>query len=265
MLDKPHRVGLTLSGGGACCAAQIGVLKCLKEARIQPQIIAGTSGGAIVGALFANGIECLEILHIFKNAHLFYPSHFAFRKPGFFDIETYEILEEYFSTDDFSALKIPLIVNTTQLQTGTTAYFDKGPLIKPLLASAAFPGLFAPILINDQLHADGGIIENLLINPIRGKCDTLIAIDVNATPALPAHKLNSSIDIFSRALRLSMHHQQSRNRAACDILICPQAIADYGLFSTNSAEKLFDIGYREGKKMLPRIQARLKKQLSNAV
>lgn len=155
------KIGLALSGGGLSCAAQIGVLKVLEEEHIVPSIISGASGGAIIGALYANGVPSEEILEVFKRVNLFSFNHFARRKPGIFDIESYQILEQYFPEDSFEALKIPLIINATHLQKGTTVYFSKGSLIKKVFASSAFPGLFAPVDISNELFIDGGILENL--------------------------------------------------------------------------------------------------------
>jgi len=249
-----YKLGLVLSGGGMSCAAQIGVLKVFEEEGISPSIISGTSGGAIVGALLANNIACKEMLKVFKKVNLFSFYHFARKKAGLFDIESYNLLEPYFPADSFEALNIPLIINTTQLQKGETVYFSKGKLIKKIFASAAFPGLFAPVKIGNHLHADGGILENLPSNIIRKKCRKLIAINVNATPELPSARMSSSLEVMSRALRLNLAQQQSYQPEDCDLLISPKAIANHTIFSKSSVDELYEIGYKEGKKVLTKIR-----------
>lgn len=249
-----YKLGLALSGGGMCCAAQIGVLKLWEDNNISPSIISGTSGGAIIGALLANRVPCDEILNVFQKVNLFSFSHFALRKAGLFDIESYKLLEPYFPKDRFEALQIPLIINATQLQKGEITYFSTGKLIKKLFASAAFPGLFAPVNISNQLYADGGIIENLSTQIIRKKCEQLIAINVNLTPEISSTKMSNTLEVMSRALRLSLAQQQNYRPQDCDLMIAPKAIAQYLHFSKNSLEELYEIGYQEGKKTLPQVQ-----------
>lgn len=252
---KKHKLGLTLSGGGMSCAAQIGVLKVFEEEGISPTIISGASGGAIVGALLANGVSCQEILKVFKKINLFSFYHFARKKPGLFDIETYQILEPYFAEDSFEALKIPLIINATQLQKGTTTYFSKGSLIKKVFASSAFPALFAPVNINNQLFADGGILENLPTSVIRKKCNTLVAINVNAIPEVTAAKLDDTMQVLSRAVRLSLGSQTTFHKEDCDLLITPSEVVNHLMFSKSSIDKLYEIGYAEGKKKIEALKS----------
>lgn len=247
-------LGLVLSGGGISCAAQIGVLKVFEEEGISPCIISGASGGAVVGALLAKGIHCDEILQIFKKVNLFSFTHFARRKPGLFDIESYQILEPYFPEDSFESLQIPLIINATQLQKGNTVYFSEGKLIKKLFASSAFPALFAPVNINNQLFADGGILENLPTSIIRKKCKKLIAINVNAVPDVSVNYIDTTMEVFSRAMRLTISGQETFRKEDCDLLITPEAVAKHPIFSRNAVNELYEIGYKEGKKQLRKIK-----------
>lgn len=257
-MSKKYAVGIALSGGGFCCAAQIGVLKCFSDKGIIPNIISGTSGGAIVGALYASGINFDEIAHIFKRVKLFSLPHYSWKKSGVFDIETYHILEKYLVEDNFNSLTIPLIISTTNLELGKTVYFDSGELIKPLLASAAFPGVFAPVKINDQLFADGGIMDNLPTTPIKDDCDILIGVDVNAIPSISKQYLNTTSRIFDRVIRLSLRHQQSFKPNNCDIFINPSTIAKHNIMTRNHIEELIEIGYLEGQRHLPLVQELLK-------
>jgi NTE family protein len=258
IVKKKYPIGIALSGGGFCCAAQIGVLKCLREAGVVPDIISGTSGGAIVGALYAKGLNCDEIIQVFKSVNLFSIPHYTFKKPGIFDIETYHILEKYLTEDNFSSLNIPLTISATNLERGKTVYFNKGELIKPLLASAAFPGIFAPVKINNQLFADGGILENLPTKPIRDQCDVLIGIDVNPIPSISDQGLSTTTQVFDRVVRLSLRHQQSFKQDSCDILISPNEIARYHIMAKDEIEELMKIGYQEGKRYLPKIASLIK-------
>ena len=75
--------GLVLSGGGARGAAHIGAIKALEEFGISPTHVSGTSAGAIVGALYAAGVNWPEILNFFKTISIFQTTRYARNKPGF--------------------------------------------------------------------------------------------------------------------------------------------------------------------------------------
>ncbi|MGB5499555.1 MAG: patatin-like phospholipase family protein, partial [Maribacter sp.] len=109
-------IGLALSGGGVRGVAHIGVIKALEEHAIFPTQIAGTSAGAIVGALYANGNTWQEILDFFKTVPIFRIDKFARNKPGFIDTEKlYDSFKNLLKDDDFSTLKLPLHITATNI------------------------------------------------------------------------------------------------------------------------------------------------------
>ena len=98
-------IGLVLSGGGVRGVAHIGVIKALEEHGLFPTHIAGTSAGAIVGALYANGNTWQEILEFFKTVPIFRIDKFAMNKPGFIDTEKlYDGFRTTLKDDDFKTL-----------------------------------------------------------------------------------------------------------------------------------------------------------------
>ena len=139
----PSRLGLVLSGGGSRGISQIGVLRALAERGIEADCIAGSSVGAIIGALYAAGYPTPEMLKFFETKNPFHLSKFAFKKPGF--IDTAKIVAdfiEYFPDNSFAALDKPLRVMATNILTSEPAVFDSGPLIPAVLASSAVPMVF---------------------------------------------------------------------------------------------------------------------------
>ena len=143
-------LGLVLSGGGMRGAAHIGAIKALEEHNLYPTHIAGTSAGAIVGALYAYGYKWEDILKFFKSVQILDIKKYALNKPGFIDAEKfYPEFKNYIINDDFSFLKKDLSITATNILNGNLEIFDKGELIRPILASAAMPGIFAPVKIND--------------------------------------------------------------------------------------------------------------------
>lgn len=249
-------LGLTLSGGGARGAAHIGALKALAEYKIRPQIIAGTSTGAVIGGLFATGLEPDDILSAFKRINLFRLSNYAFGKPGLVDGSKFiPLLHTFISENTFESLEIPLIVGTTDLLKGEAVYFSSGKfLIESLVASAALPGVFSPVEIEGNWYVDGGIIDNLPLAEIRSRCHTLLAIDVNKILPIEAGRIHHTFDVIERSIHLAIS-QIVKMKQGYDLLIQPENTPDYGVFDMNrrSLDALFDIGYQEMKAQIPEL------------
>ncbi len=252
-----HLFGLALSGGGACCAAQIGALQAWQEAGIRPDIIAGTSGGSIVGALYSYGLSPRDILKVFSETNLFSFSHLTFRQPGLLDITSFKVLEDYLPENNFQSLSIPLIITATDLENGTLKHFSEGPLHRCIQASAAFPGVFAPVNINGVYHADGGILESIPIQPLRSKCKVVAAVDVNPSTPVQQEELQSSRKVVNRAIRLLLSGQRSFTPEQADLFLSPPELFHFGVFSMDAVEELYAIGYEAARKKLDSLKALL--------
>lgn len=160
--------GLVLSGGGMRGAAHIGAIKALEEHGIVPTHIAGTSAGAVVGALYAYGHSCEDMLTFLKGINILDIKKYALNKPGLIDAEKfYPGFKTYLKHDDFGFLKKQLTITATNILNGKLEVFRTGELIRPILASAAIPGIFAPVKINDSYYVDGGTLNNFPVLPIK--------------------------------------------------------------------------------------------------
>ncbi|AUC84621.1 patatin [Polaribacter sp. ALD11] len=243
--------GLVLSGGGARGFAHIGVLKALEEYNINITHIAGTSAGAIVGALFAAGNSWGTILEFFKKVPIFEYKRYAYNKPGFIDTNMfYKDLLPFFVTDDFNSLKKQFYVPTTNLIEGKEMVFNSGELLKPILASAAFPGLFTPVIINGIPYADGGILNNFPIEYIKNKCDTIIGVYVNSLENVSLNELKHSYQVANRAYNISFVSQCENKFKEVDLLIAPKELEKFGMFNLKNIDAIFKIGYESAIKVL---------------
>ncbi|MCB9082169.1 MAG: patatin-like phospholipase family protein [Lewinellaceae bacterium] len=241
------KTGLVLSGGGVRGVAHIGVLKALSEHQITIDIVAGASAGAIVGAFFSAGYTWKEILAFFKETSFFKVSHYAFGKPGFIDSEKFaKTLHEYFPEDDFQALKKPLFVSATDILKGKSELFSSGPLVSAILASAAFPVVLTPVQRDGKLYADGGILNNFPVEPIRPEVEQLIGVLVNPLPEVEISDIKNSMDVLERAYELSIAKQSVDKLDQCDIVIYPQDLEQIYTFDTRQIDRVFDIGYQAG-------------------
>lgn len=238
------KTGLVLSGGGARGIAHIGVLKALEKKQIDITHISGTSAGAIVGALYAAGHTFEEILSFFKKVPLFHYKRYALNKPGIIDTSKfYKDLLPFFTRDSFQSLHKELHIPATNLIEGVEIVFNDGQLIKPILASAAFPGLFTPIIIDTIPYVDGGVLNNFPVDSLKNKCDTIIGVYVNPLEEISTTQLKHSYQIANRAYHISFGSECLSKFKDVDILIAPKQLEKYGMFTLKNMDALFNIGY----------------------
>ncbi len=245
------KIGLVLSGGGARGAAHIGVLKAFEEYGISPTHISGTSVGAIVGALYAGGVHWSEILNFLKTTSIFHAKRFAFNKPGFLDTEKfYDDLKVYFPKDNFNILKLPLYITATNVVTGKLKIFNKGQLIKPVIASASFPGVFTPTEINGSYYIDGGILNNFPVEPLKKHSDSIIGIYINSLKKIGIKDLSHSYNVVDRALKIRAASDSVKKFSECNLVIAPEDLGDYAIFGMNNLDKIFELGYEAARKTI---------------
>ncbi|MEJ2162607.1 MAG: patatin-like phospholipase family protein [Robiginitalea sp.] len=245
------RTGLVLSGGGYRGIAHIGALKALEEADIVPDIIAGTSAGAAIGALYARGIPTERMLKFFKGLQLLSFGNFAFGKPGWVDPENfYTAFSKLLPKDDFDALDIPLRVTATNILNGKLEVFSEGPLIRPLLASAAFPGVFAPVEIGNGYYVDGGVLNNFPVDLLKEETDYLIGIYVNPFEKISKSEIRHSIHVLDRVLKMKTAMDSLRKFELCDLLVYPQELRKFNTFMERELDTIFQLGYREAQKQI---------------
>jgi NTE family protein len=253
-------IGLVLSGGGMRGAAHIGVIKALEEAEVFPTHISGTSAGAIVGGLYAYGYNWEEILKFYEGIQILDITKFALGKPGFIDAEKfYSEFSTYFKKDDFNALKKSLAITATNVLNGKLKIFKKGELIKPILASAAFPGVFTPVQIKNTYYIDGGALNNFPVETLASSCDTIIGSYVNSYDDVTIDDLKHSYDVIERAFKLKSVKDDYTKFDACDLIISPKELSKYGTFNTKYVREIFNIGYESAKtKLTPDVILELK-------
>ena len=244
-------IGLVLSGGGVRGVAHIGVLKALEEKGISITHIAGTSAGAIVGALYAGGNSWEDILQFFKKTPIFHYKRYAKNKPGFIDTSKfYKDFSPFFKEDNFNILNKKLSITATNLITGKVTVFNEGELIKPVLASAAFPGLFTPVSLNGSLYVDGGVLNNFPVELINTVCDQTIGVYVNPLEEVTPQDLSHSYQVANRAYQISLGNKCVLKLKKCDVGIAPKQLTRYGMFNLKAIDTIFDIGYTEACKVL---------------
>jgi len=249
-----YPLGIVLSGGGSRGLAHVGVLRALGEAGISAPCVAGTSSGALIGALYAAGYPPAKMVEFFEVANPFRISRLALRKPGWIDSEKIGAdFASWFPDDSFEALNKRLFVSATDLVTGKAEIFATGELIRPLLASASIPFVFTPVEIDQHRFADGGIVNNFPIEPLSGLCDVVIGVYASPLPTSANGDLDSTFAVTQRALEIGMFHASRRKFHHADLVLVPEELTRFSTFDTRRHAAIVEVGYRAARDRMPEI------------
>lgn len=247
--DGDKKIGLVLSGGGARGIAHLGIIKALEEHGVRFTQISGTSAGAIIGALYASGHDVdsiVKILGEIKSFKLFQP---ALSWKGILNMDVVErFLENYLPVDDFSSLNVPLTVTATNLRTGQSEHFSTGKLRAVICASSCIPVLFNPVSIDGELYIDGGILNNLPVEPIRKTSDVIIACHSN--PVGANFEAKNAKAVMERALMMAITQNVYNRRDQCDIFIEPHGLEPFKVMDLGKSAEIFKIGYEYTKQKI---------------
>jgi len=244
-------IGLVLSGGGSKGIAHAGAIKFLEEQNIYPSRIAGTSAGAIVGAMYAWGKTPDEILSFFKSVYLFQWRHFTFKKAGLIDSASFkEYFHAIFKDASLADLKIPTQITATDMVRGRLKIFESDIKISDaLLASSAFPGIISPFEIKGDMYSDGGILNHFPTDVLQGQCDNIIGVYVSPIQKIEAKDLNSIRAVTTRAFDILSANSNMQKFNICEWVIEPKELSIYSTFEMNKAkmDTIFKIGYEAAK------------------
>jgi NTE family protein len=271
------RIGLALSGGGARGLAHIGVLLWLEENHIPVDSIAGTSMGALVGALYATGRSPAEMRQFVEAIHWdeaiasepSYPQ-LSFRRKE--DRRTDQIPSKlglknglkgpigfsagqgvgflldriafpYSTLTSFDDLPIPFRCVATDMLSGDAVVLKDGSLAQSLRASMAIPGLFTPVELNGQVLADGGLVDNIPTDVAR-EMNASIVIAVNiATPLVGRKDLETLAAFLTQAVDIMTLGNDRRALRLADAQIAPN-LGAFTALDFSSADEIIRLGYQ---------------------
>ena len=258
-----RRVGLALSGGTAQGLAHIGVLKVLAKQKIPIDILAGTSGGALYGALFAAGLSPEQIVTHVKRVYRWnaIPNlDILIAKDGIFNSVTLvnKMLQKPFGKSglNFSDLKMLFITVATDLLSGKERIIDKGSVIQAVRASIAIPIIFAPIKTRHNLFVDGIVTTPVPVLPLveRG-ADLVIAVHVSELSPYTKKRPNV-LDIFMRARSITSEELSRHQLKDADIVIQP-ITKQFASFNYKKADEIIRAGEEAAWLAIPEIKQRL--------
>ena len=247
-------VGIALSGGGARGIAHLGVLKALKEFGVTPNVISGSSAGAMVAAFYAGGYSDEKIIEITTGSRFFSLAHFHIGKSGLFDMRAFEeIYRKHFPANTFESLSIPIHIATTDIVNGQSKFFSSGDLSKAIMASSCVPTVFEPVEHEGYMLLDGGILNNLPVEPLQGKCDKIIGVHVNnMSKTVESISLKNLPD---RTFHIAISERESAKAKLCQLFIEPLDMGRFGMFEMSHAQQIYDYAYSFTKGMQAEVEA----------
>lgn len=254
-----QQIALVLSGGGVKGYAHIGLIKALEEEGIYPSIVSGTSFGAIVGAYYCAAYSADEIFNILKKAKFINPFSLTIKKAGLINIEKLsEFYTKDFPSNSFEQLERKLYVTSSVMNTNSPMVHDRGELVKKVLASASFPGVYAPVDIDNQHHMDGGITCNFPTEPVEALNMPKIGSYVCYVGDRTSSKINSTIRILVRSSQMMLWHMSQPKFKHMDYMFCPEELSNIGFFDGRKIQDAFQIGYDHAKKDMDQILASIR-------
>lgn len=257
-------LGLALGGGFARGIAHVGVLKVLEEEQIPIRYIAGTSVGALIGAAYCSGISAEELEHVATEVRFKHLASWTLSRYGFASNQRMiGFLNRLLRVKTFEELRIPLAITATDFSTGEGVVFHSGPLIDPVRASCAYPGMFLPVKIRGRWLIDGMLAHTVPTRPCRQMgADRVLAVHLKGKwtgGEGPRHLF----DVVGQCFAIAQDMNSSQWKSAADLVIEPNVNGfKYDAFEHSS--ELVQAGEVVARAALPEIRKWLQAETPRA-
>jgi len=244
-----RKLGLALGGGAVLGAAHIGALKAIEEHNIPISYIAGTSIGALVGALFAFGKPWHELRDIAMNMEWINISSLSFSGPGLLsNCKICNLVEKVIGKSKIEDAPIPVAIVTTDLTTGKRKILTDGDLGKAIQASTCIPGIYQPVEYGEALLVDGGLTENVPVEAVRNLgAKKVIGVDLSGYKQYKKPK--NAIDTLLLSFEITLTNLTHIKASKADMRIQPN-LSSFNMVDTNQVAKLIETGYQKANKEL---------------
>ena len=287
--QKP-KIGLTLSGGGAKGLAHIGVLKVLEEAGIRPDYITGTSMGSIIGGLYAIGYSPEELEKFVEETDwdklindYISRKDLAMTEKEYFEkyildiqikkeknkaikilapamhsgfnimMRLIELTERVEDINNFYEFEIPFKAIAADVEHGESLVLNKGSLAMAMRASMAIPSVFSPVMINDTLLVDGGLLNNYPVKEVKDMgAEIVIGVDVQS-PFYKQEDLYSVLNIIQQTSKILRKENNEKSRKLTDYYIKPE-VTQFNVLGFENADTIIKLGEIAARKMLPELK-----------
>ncbi len=270
------RIGLALGGGGALALSEVGVLEWFEQNHIPVDVVAGTSMGCMISALYSTGLTPAELEHVmddkvFAQVFTFSNSYqsrsfrrredarelpnginiglkhgVSFRNSVLTDQGLNAFLDRHFlrydDATDFNTLPIPLRCISTDLNEARSVTFARGSIPDAIRASVSLPGIFQPFELSGHEYVDGGVLDNLPTSTVHDmQADVVLAVSL---PLAPVGKgdLNSLLGVLGRSFAVAIEAAEREQRKGAKVVIMPD-ISGFGATDYLKTTDLAKRGY----------------------
>ena len=256
VLPAKLKIGLALGGGAAKGFAHIGVIKMLEASGIHPDVVAGTSAGSVVGALYASGMDPFQLQQ----------QAFALDEAKIRDVRLFSgglvqgrKLQDYVNRlvgqRPIERLKLPFAAVATQLESGQRTVFVRGNTGEAVRASSSIPGVFEPVEIRGRHYIDGGVVSPVPVDAARQLgADFVIAVDISARP--DGSNPQGMVNIVGQSISIMGQQLGAQEMARADVVIRPH-LGDIGPTDFEQRDQAILEGEKATLAAMPLIRARL--------
>lgn len=259
VLNKEVKVGLALGGGVARGMAHIGVLQVLHEHNIPVHVVAGTSAGALVGAMYSAGLDPWEMQGAAESLNWRGMVRLKLRRDGLLDSGGLErFILSHVGDLQFQDLKIPFTAVATDLLSGEEILLNEGRVATAVRASCAFPGIFLPVRLNNRTLVDGGLVNNVPTSVARQMgADVVIAVELNR-PRAEIRPPRNLLHIMLYSLAVLQRPQIAACLSRADICVQPD-LNDFSVVELERLHELIEVGREAALQALPQLHAVLER------
>jgi len=256
----PLTIGVALSGGTAKSVTHVGVLKALTEAEIPISYIAGTSGGSIVGTMYASGMPISTMEEVAVKMSWRKLIAIKLTRLGFISSERIEeFMKETIGDLTFDELNIPCAVTATNLVTGDRKVFREGNVARAVRASCSIPQVYLPVEIDGEHYVDGGLAEYLPIDSAR-ELGAQFLIGSHLGPVDPTYRRPHHIlQLVLQITGLMARKNYVVSEKLADFIVHPN-VDTYSSFDFDNAERMIELGYHTTVQLVDDLRSEWKRQ-----
>ena len=249
-------IGLALGGGAAKGFAHIGVIKMLETSGIHVDVVAGTSAGSVVGALYASGMDPFQLQQ----------TAFGLDEAKIRDVRLFsgglvrgKALQDYVNHlvhhQPIERLKLPFAAVATQLETGQRTVFVSGNTGQAVRASSSIPGVFEPVEIRGRHYVDGGVVSPVPVDAARQLgANFVIAVDISARPG--GTNPQGMFNIMAQSITIMGRELARQEIARADVVIRPD-LSGIGPADFEQRDEAILAGEKAALAEIPAIRAKL--------
>lgn len=254
----PLRIGLALGGGAAKGFAHIGVIKMLEANGFRPDVVAGTSAGSVVGALYASGMDPFRLQEravaldeaSIRDVRLF--------SGGLVQgLKLQDYVNQSVDNKPIERMRKPFAAVATRLETGERTVFIRGNTGQAVRASSSVPGVFEPVTIGNYQYVDGGVVSPVPVDAARQLgADFVIAVDISSKAS--GKRPDGMLGIVNQSIAIMGQRLGEQELARADVVIRPDVL-DYGSADFTRRNQAILEGEKAALAALPQIRAAVRK------